>query len=1179
MAPRKNHYQFLGLEMSAQLEQIEAAVELLTKQAHTLAYTAPSRSQELRERIWQIKEDLLSGAEARVAYDQSILHPRKRTAPPEPPREDEPRPVRPSAELPELRPDRSPQPPSEPEEQPSLLSLLHPDWASAMPRPLIIDDVRQIVRRFQQAVDYHDAQVAEASQRYRARKTKDSASRISREQLDDQLASLQTARDLLQSVSLSPAILARWVDGVVPTEDPDCDPADALHRAAAAAHSAATKVRRITSNPLFRLNRWLLWLLVALFEFAILSIGLMYTVPQQAILLEGLGTAAIVAILTIVRLSQWMRLRDTCVALAHASADGLYFHTRALARLEERKDESAWSETTYQQDKQDADSALNEAIAQLAERAETVHTQLGLLDAPWDDARWQEWVPTRGVGPVARIGALVLAAADRTLRLPALLPFPGAYNLSLHASARTPPALDLLASVSLRFLTLVPPGSLDILVIDPAGTDMQKRLGPCTVWSDAPGVATGLSRLWQDTSGMVETLRTRRQTFEDYQSEVKNLPYRLLIVTGMPQPLSETTALQLLDIATIGPACGVYTLLCLDPRVALPAGLQRQDLERSATILTWDGRSFTWQDPDFSQASFGADPPPSPEVSARIVTATHAPLPFPPEPASDTFATHAPDPAATWATPSSLIVPLGMAGKEPVDLPLTAQNPHAFLTGRPGSIMTAFTRALLAGLCLAAAPRDLSLYLLDLTDGDLLHPFAAHDEPHVAVLATASSPEFALSVLQRLHEELNRRQADATGAEANIVLFLHGLHHVLGQDDSTAQEFAVLLDRLAAQGGDANLHLLLSSSHMARTYTRVRATLDRIGTRIGLSCVDADARLFFDGRATEPGEALLRSLDGAFAPFRPLTIGEAEMAGTVTRLHALAVQCDMLPPVPTIRFSGDSLADITRNLRLHNILVTPSAAPTVPLAFLGDPEALAEPIAAPVRTRPGSHLLIVGSEAPAALGVLGAALISLVAARRTEAPLVTILDCAGDRSYWERLAHTLGSGVEVRSSRSLRQVLANVAADVQQRMVTRHTEPMRYLVLSGLSDAQASLHDAPEAAADIPARHLLRILREGPELGVHVLAWFDHPASLEGALDRRALREFDMRVVFRLDAEDSRALIERTRAAQLHPHQAIFYSEEDHRLEVFRPYGLASEEWLAFVRNHLQGAANPVQST
>lgn len=62
-------YAMLNLAPEATTEQIAEAVEKRSRQAASLANTAPERSQQLREQTRAIKRDLLSGDEARARYD------------------------------------------------------------------------------------------------------------------------------------------------------------------------------------------------------------------------------------------------------------------------------------------------------------------------------------------------------------------------------------------------------------------------------------------------------------------------------------------------------------------------------------------------------------------------------------------------------------------------------------------------------------------------------------------------------------------------------------------------------------------------------------------------------------------------------------------------------------------------------------------------------------------------------------------------------------------------------------------------------------------------------------------------------------------------------------------------------------------------------------------------------
>src|SRR5207247_2375345 len=89
-----------------------------------------------------------------------------------------------------------------------------------------------------------------------------------------------------------------------------------------------------------------------------------------------------------------------------------------------------------------------------------------------------------------------------------------------------------------------------------------------------------------------------------------------------------------------------------------------------------------------------------------------------------------------------------------------------------------------------------------------------------------------------------------------------------------------------------------------------------------------------------------------------------------------------------------------------------------------------------------------------------------------------------------------------------------------------------------------------------PYRLLLRILREGPSVGLFTIVWCDTAANLQRYFDRQTLREFEMRVLFQMSANDSSTLMDTPVASKLGPQRAIFYTEDQGKLEKFRPYAL-----------------------
>lgn len=174
--------------------------------------------------------------------------------------------------------------------------------------------------------------------------------------------------------------------------------------------------------------------------------------------------------------------------------------------------------------------------------------------------------------------------------------------------------------------------------------------------------------------------------------------------------------------------------------------------------------------------------------------------------------------------------------------------------------------------------------------------------------------------------------------------------------------------------------------------------------------------------------------------------------------------------------------------------------------------------------------------------------------------------------------------------RGVAAVMAEVAAEVDRRLAADEPgTPPIYLVIHGLMRARDlrpdddlgfgspsfSFGDESAVPPPDPSKQFPNILREGPDLGVHTIAWCDTFANLNRTLDRRSLREFDMRVAFQMGADDSSNLIDSPAASKLGPHRAIFYSEELGIQEKFRPYGLPPEGWLSGAAVALQRRSAP----
>ncbi|HVJ66568.1 MAG TPA: hypothetical protein VM510_01220, partial [Caulifigura sp.] len=95
-----------------------------------------------------------------------------------------------------------------------------------------------------------------------------------------------------------------------------------------------------------------------------------------------------------------------------------------------------------------------------------------------------------------------------------------------------------------------------------------------------------------------------------------------------------------------------------------------------------------------------------------------------------------------------------------------------------------------------------------------------------------------------------------------------------------------------------------------------------------------------------------------------------------------------------------------------------------------------------------------------------------------------------------------------------------------------------------------------------PAKQFSLLLTSGPDLGIHTLVWADSYNNVERWLSRQQLRDFELRILFPMNAADSSNLIDSPLASRLGTGRAILYREDRGSVEKFRPYAVPPFAWL-----------------
>ncbi len=873
---------------------------------------------------------------------------------------------------------------------------------------------------------------------------------------------------------------------------------------------------------------------------------------------------------------------------------------------------------------------------------------------------WNTWVAPRQVCPALRFGEFDVDLAgfegglpgDDRLRtqsrysLPAVLSFPDSPSMLVEATDEgRGEAIKVLRNVMLRMLTMFPAGKVRFSIFDPTGlgqnfsefmhlADYDERLVTSRIWTETNHINQRLTDLTAHMENVIQKyLRNEFASIQEYNDRAGEVaePFQVLVIANFPANFSEETARRLISIATSGARCGVFTLVSVDKKMALPRNFDLADLEAQANTLTWQDGRFVWQPPDLRHFPLSLDLPVEGEILTEVVRAAG-------EQAKDAnrvevpFSAVVPDASEWWTHDSrhELVVPLGRAGATKLQSMRLGKgtSQHVLVSGKTGSGKSTLMHAIITNLAIHYSPREVEFYLVDFKKGVEFKTYAQWQLPHARVVAIESEREFGMSVLERLDEELRQRgdlfreagvqslagYRDARPDEImpRLLLVVDEFQEFFVKDDKIAHDASLLLDRLVRQGRAFGIHVLLGSQTLAGAYSLARSTLGQMAVRIALQCSEADAHLILSEDNTaarllnRPGEAIYNNANGLFEgnhPFQVVWLPDAEREQYLRDLRQLAT-AQQVDAAPTIVFEGNVAANPADNPLLIQALREPPTGTVrvTPQAWLGAAIAIKEPTHVVFRRQSGHHLLIVGQKEELAAGMLAGAIISLAAGQpcrslpdAADVPCrdakFHILDGGGfsaDESGWARhLAKRLPLDISLVAPVAVGDCVAEVAQEVQSRVDTRESRPPIYLVIYNLAryrelrkadDDFGFTSFGDEEAAVSPAQHLLTILREGPAVGVHVLLWCDTYNNVTRWFDRQTLREIAHRVLFQMSATDSSNLMDSAAASNLGAMRAICYDDEQGESERFRPYGLPSREWLDHAAELLRGIKDEAEN-
>jgi DNA segregation ATPase FtsK/SpoIIIE, S-DNA-T family len=739
----------------------------------------------------------------------------------------------------------------------------------------------------------------------------------------------------------------------------------------------------------------------------------------------------------------------------------------------------------------------------------------------------------------------------------------------------------------LRLLQAIPPGRMELTLIDPLKLgqsfapflpllNVEQLMPQRRVLTRADEIEQILGKLTDETEDLIQQrFKGRMSNWTEFNDANADNPlrYRVVLLFDVPEQLSDKSLWYLQRLAESGPRCGILPIIAVDGqriedrryetlRAALNHSTQRLDACLRADDDDSGGLSYTYVPEQWPQqcALDGF-------LSALAVRCDEL----------GRFSRAMKD---LWldfekgsTTVNGVSIPIGWSPSgETVSLTLGATNSehHALLAGKTGSGKSNLLHVVIHALCEKYAPQELDLYLLDYKESTEFTVYAKPVLPHARLVATESDPEYGVTVLLHLVDELENRARlfKSAGVRdfseyrkahrdplARVLLLIDEFQVLFTEGRQVAEMSEKLLGQLLKQGRSFGIHLLLATQTLKGINAlSMGALISQLGCRIALACGQEDSALILSGNnwaAAElksPPEGIINDANGAKSGNVKFMIPLAEDTFCRSHLHRLSERAARRGIERKARvFDGAHLPQRPALAQYRDVCMESDGL------LIGEQLTFAaDPLSIPLVKRQAFNILFSGYNDLIHDGLLSSCLASMASSGAFD-----------DIVYFNGRGVEPGGGFAAIASalgerfRTLPDPGETSLQTILDAIASRRTA----LIVDGL-DAEKALHPVqtfrvPKPGEPMtPADLFKRIAEEGSRKGTFVLAFIDNWRRCAVPC-KDLLSLFEMRVGFCMNEDDAGALVSggigKFKGIEK-PNRAVFVNRMTNEMQWFRPY-------------------------
>ncbi len=627
--------------------------------------------------------------------------------------------------------------------------------------------------------------------------------------------------------------------------------------------------------------------------------------------------------------------------------------------------------------------------------------------------------------------------------------------------------------------------------------------------------------------------------------------YQVVIIRDYPSGMDEQLYLRMLRLMASGTRCGISICIDFDKSIALPDFMANGPSYDNAITIDLDDNCL--EPLDFPDLCFVPRKALAIDSVLRKVTTVSEAIRGARLPSIRFSEVHGGIEKWSRSSAAGISAIIGKAGVDSLTITLgdeRYQRHNILVSGAVGQGKSNLLMALVHSVAWQYSPDEVEMYLLDLKEGLTLGALAPHPPddpsflPHARILGLRSDQAFGCAILGELVYEFKRR-ADAMRPYGDnieryrkatpdermprILVVIDEFHKLFSGDEVWSDLALEHLVRLAREGRAYGIHLILASQTLSGI-TALLAQQDGIFAqfpiRLALKNSLTESQVVLAPANNEAarlrfrGEIIVNEETGLLEANRRGMILDADPSD-MAQLRTTLWNAHPTGAPPTV-FDGAAPGTVIQHLEELRVLRKASQSDSNQRhAVVGTSLSIVPRlVGAQLSRNAGSHLAVIGassthglpggliaphteSESPnLALGALMSATIALCMQHPVNHPTFVFLDLLDpgerQRCNLERVVDILfhfGATVDVINRHKVSESIKSLADTIDNR-----TPDLSPLYVVGLGIDRTMMQKTDPISAESAADSMRQLLISGPQVRVHILAWWASMTSFSSLL-------------------------------------------------------------------------------